>query len=247
MNKKTAIQKADEFLADKKKLEMLKGIEDSLNPLSPVVACALEKMVERIRKSRPSATFLSEVKQYWIPIASNFGMWEARYALEDRWFALTDKKNFSLILSLLRKQNRLHQKLFRNITGIVTHYLSEKGVSDFEIIFRKKNIFGIYEKMQRKHQNFNHISDVFAIRIIVKTIPDCYKVLELIQYLWPPYPDRFTDYISDPRPNGYQSIHTTVHGLNGQTVEFQIRTDKMDWIAKYGPANHGGYKRSFES
>ena len=97
--------------------------------------------------------------------------------------------------------------------------------------------------MRRKQKNINHITDFFAFRILVKESEDCYKTLEAVHKLWPYYQDRVKDYIKQPKPNGYQSLHTTLLCLDSNVVEFQIRTHEMDYIAKYGAANHTLYKR----
>ncbi len=96
--------------------------------------------------------------------------------------------------------------------------------------------------MKRKGKNFDQITDVFGYRVITKSIPDCYKVKKILHTLWEAFPEHHVDFIMKPKPNGYQSLHTTVKCVGGVAVEFQIRTRKMDWVAKYGPASHLLYK-----
>ena len=112
---------------------------------------------------------------------------------------------------------------------------------------RFKHLYSIYQKMQEKNRRFDEIHDVFALRVLVNTISDCYKVLGIIHSLWRPKPGRFKDYISMPKPNGYRSLHTTVFGPEGKSVEFQIRTEEMNDEALYGIAAHWHYKKKFEN
>lgn len=235
--------KAEKLLSDEKKLNEIKKITDPRHPLNKTVAVALEKVTKMTKRANPDANFLTQVKKYWIPIASHFGAWNYRYQLEDRLFELTDKKNYMLMSSLVKKKQKIHEKLFKAVVEIVSSQLNKAGVKNFKILFRQKNIFGIYQKMKLKNKNINFMTDWFGIRIVVDTVPQCYKVLDVLHYLWPHYQEHFVDYIKNPKPNGYQSLHTILHCLDGQTVEFQIRTRKMDAVAEYGPAAHGLYKR----
>lgn len=236
-------QTAEKLLHNVEKLSEIKKITDPKHRINKTVAAALEKISEIMNQPSPPPAFLAEVKKYWIPIAYHFGIWKTRYSLEDRLFELTDKKNFMLMSSLVKKKQKIHEKLFKAVLQIVSHQLKKAGLSNYEITFRQKNIYGIYRKMKLKNKNINFMTDWFGIRIVVDTIPQCYKVLEVLHYLWPHYHEHFVDYIKTPKPNGYQSLHTILHCLDGQTVEFQIRTRKMDVYAEYGPAAHGIYKQ----
>lgn len=235
---------AEQLLHDRKRLSELKKITDPRHPMNKTVAIALEKIVRMIKKNKPDEDFLYEVKSYWIPIANHFGAWNYRYLLEDRLFELTDRKNYRLMSSLVKKKQKIHEKLFKAVVEIVSHQLDKAELKNYKILFRQKNIFGIYQKMKLKNKNINFMTDWFGIRIVVDTVPQCYKVLEVLHYLWPHYTEHFVDYIKNPKTNGYQSLHTILRCLDGQTVEFQIRTKKMDTVAEYGPAAHGLYKRS---
>lgn len=246
-NFEPARNQAQAILRNPRRLKQILSVTNPLDPVSIPVGLALLEVMRELHQSDVSEEFLSHVKKYWIPIAGNFGMWKIRFILEDWLFKTQDTRNYELILSLLKSKDRIHQELFKNIIDIVGYQLKKKGIRSFSIIFRKKNTFGIHEKMQRKHQSINHINDFFAIRIIVKTLPECYQALEVLHYLWPAYMDRFKDYIREPKPNGYQGLHTVLQCLDRQIVEFQVRTEEMDYIAKFGPASHALYKKAARS
>lgn len=204
---------------------------------------ALEHVLLQLQTQHPSTALLKAVKEKWVPLADRLGMWKLRYQLEDRWLALTHPKEHELLLTLLSKAEKIHAELFKDIKNILTHRLKAAGLKNFEILSRHKNLFGVYEKMKRKMLNINHITDLFAMRILVNTNAECYQALHVLHGLWRPYRDEIKDYIQHPKPNGYQSLHTILPSLGRQTVEFQIRTREMDHIAKYGKAAHAAYKK----
>jgi GTP pyrophosphokinase len=129
----------------------------------------------------------------------------------------------------------------QKINDILSKELKKAGINH-RVEGRFKHLYSIYKKMQMKDRKFNEIHDVFALRIIVDTVADCYRTLGIIHSLWKPKSNRFKDYIAVPKPNGYQSLHTTVFGPGGKVTEFQIRTGKMNEEALYGIAAHWHYK-----
>ncbi len=175
-------------------------------------------------------------------IADNFGFWQLRYELEDALFAATEPQEYALVVSLLEKQSRMHAQLFRDIETILRHAFRAGRLRNVHIEHRKKNVYGIAQKMRLKRENINHITDFFGFRIITNSTEECYRARDVLHRLWHPFPDRLKDYIATPKPNGYRSIHTTVLCLEHTIVEFQIRSREMDHFAKFGPAGHGAYK-----
>ena len=124
----------------------------------------------------------------------------------------------------------------------IDNILSKTNIETYQIKGRLKNIFSINKKMENKDLTFEQIYDLMALRVIVPTVADCYHVLGLIHAEWKPLPGRFKDYISTPKPNLYQSLHTTILGLEGKIYEIQIRTFEMDEIAENGIAAHWSYQ-----
>ncbi len=235
-------EEAIRIIASKKALKNCLNMTDPMDPLSNPVRLAILEIIFAIRNGQ--SKLIPNAKKYYRQIADNFGMWKLRYILEDTIFKAENEKEYDNICSILEKESHVQSKLFENICQIVEGKLIEAGIKNFEILHRKKNIFGIYQKIKIKGKNLNHIRDFFAVRIIVQTIEDCYRALHILHHLWPHYPDAFRDYIKEPKANGYQALHTTLRSLNMKTVEFQIRTKDMDMIAKFGPASHAIYKKA---
>jgi len=235
--------KALEILQKEDRLKEISQITDPLNPISQTIALVLLEIIAILKKkNRVSKEFVQVCQQYWIPIANNFGLWKIRYIIEDALFELDDPESYQLIVSVLAEKSKMYQELLNDIISIVHFHLQKAGLKDFEVFSRKKNIYGIYKKMQTQGISINHVADLFGIRIIVKSKNDCYKALGILHRLWPHYSDRLRDWIKSPKGNNYRSLHTTLQCLGGKPVEFQIRTPEMDYIAKFGPASHSRYK-----
>ncbi|MCF7917765.1 hypothetical protein K9L27_02055 [Candidatus Gracilibacteria bacterium] len=227
------------ILGDTKELKRISDITDPLHEISQTVTLLLLEVIFLLQNSKN----ISKKNIYLLTlIADNFGLWKIRYILEDEAFRIKNKDQYDITALLLQKQTEIYQKLFTDIIGIIRYQFQKSGLNDFKIVYRKKNVYGVYKKMKLKGQNINHVTDFFAFRIIVKTISECYQVLEILHHLWPHYPKKLKDYIEQPKSNQYQSIHTTLQCLQKNTVEFQIRTESMDSIAKFGPASHSLYK-----
>lgn len=219
------------------------SIRDPMHPQAQIITLAALEVLFLLEQKVLPKEAVQELSRIWITIMDHFGLWKIRYRLEDESFLLLDPKEADLVTSLIRKKTRQHAKLFRDIQSIVDHFFQREGLVNYHLVFRKKNLYGVYQKMRVKQKNINHINDLFGIRIITTSLEDCTRARDILHHIWPPHQHLQKDYITSPKANGYQSIHTTVHCLQGEPVEFQIRTEEMDRIAKFGPASHALYKK----
>jgi GTP pyrophosphokinase len=187
-----------------------------------------------------------ESLEIYAPIASRLGMDEMKGRLEDLAFEFVYPKEYARIKQI--RDERLHGKedYFKEIQKKVTDALAAADVSVIEVQGRNKRLFSFYQKMLRKDNEQTRIYDMVAIRIIVPTIGDCYATLGILHNIWKPVGGRIKDYISQPKPNGYQSLHTTVFGVDGEHIEFQIRTLEMHEEAQFGVAAHWHYDENGE-
>lgn len=184
-----------------------------------------------------------ETMEIYAPIAGLLGIWRLKWQMEDICFKhlYTDEyKDLEYKYEVQKKTER--NQFTQKIKKMLSEELSANGISH-EIEDRLKPLYSIYKKMQRKDRKFHEIYDVFALRVIVDTVPDCYRVLGIIHTLWKPKSNRIKDYIAVPKPNGYRSLHTTVYGPDNKATEFQIRTREMHEESLYGIAAHWYYKQ----
>ena len=184
----------------------------------------------------------AETLEIYAPIAGLLGIERLKWQMEDICFKYLYPEKFDELEYKYEVERKLErQQFFQKVRRILIPKLQEAKI-DYQIEARFKHLYSIFKKMQEKDRKFNEIYDVFALRIIVPTIDDCYKVLGVIHTIWKPKPNRFKDYIAVPKPNGYRSLHTTIFGPEGKPTEFQIRTKEMHEEALYGLAAHWYYK-----
>ena len=181
-----------------------------------------------------------ETMEVYAPIANRLGILNIKEELEDRSLHYLDPVGYEEISKLLNE--RSGEEFLANVSSLIEKRLEESGIKGATMKRRVKSIYGIYRKMFVQNKAFDEIYDVYAVRIILDTITECYSALGLIHDMYHPLPNRFKDYISTPKPNGYQSLHTTVIGHEGIPFEVQIRTRQMDEQAEYGVAAHWKYK-----
>jgi GTP pyrophosphokinase len=185
----------------------------------------------------------NETIEVYTPVAHRLGMYKLKSELEDLSFRYLKPEMYYQIVELLNQKKNERENNIELMTSEIAGMLKDHNIK-YEITGRAKNIYSIYKKMAKRNKKFNEIYDLLAIRIIVDTELECYGTLGLIHAKWRPLPGRFKDYIAMPKPNMYQSLHTTVIGPNGQTFEVQIRTHEMDLIADHGVASHWAYKEN---
>lgn len=183
-----------------------------------------------------------ETLEIYAPLAGRLGMGKLRGELEDLAFPFSYPAEYDALIDTI-KDRREHKEVYlAKVKYKLAEELKKGGVTVIAIDARVKHIFSLYRKLQRHNSNLDEIYDIVALRVIVKNIEDCYAALGIVHKLWRPLPGRIKDYIALPKPNGYQSIHTTVFCINGEITEFQIRTEKIHDEAEHGIAAHWLYK-----
>ncbi|OGZ33510.1 MAG: hypothetical protein A3I88_01325 [Candidatus Portnoybacteria bacterium RIFCSPLOWO2_12_FULL_39_9] len=184
-----------------------------------------------------------ETLEIYAPIANRLGMGELKGQLEDLSFPYVYPRKYQLLINTIKEKYKERAKYLKNIKEILKKELEKNKVIIADIHSRAKHQYSLYKKLIRYEKDLDKIYDLVALRVIVPDkIEDCYKVLGIIHQLWKPLPGRIKDYIALPKPNGYQSLHTTVFTLDGRIVEIQIRTEKMHRGAEYGVAAHWYYE-----
>ena len=185
-----------------------------------------------------------ETMEVYAPIANRLGILNVKEELEDRSLHYLDPVGYEEISKMLSE--RAGEEFLAKVSGVIEQRLAESGIEGATIKRRVKSIYGIYRKTIMQNKSFDEIYDIYAVRVILDSLAECYSTLGLIHDMYHPLPNRFKDYISTPKPNGYQSLHTTVIGHEGIPFEVQIRTRKMDEQAEYGVAAHWKYKEGRE-
>ena len=174
-------------------------------------------------------------------IAHRIGISKIKWELEDLALKYIDPEGYRELAEKITMKRSQRQEYIDKIVRFLQDKFKEVDI-DCEVSGRPKHFYSIYKKMRKKHKTFEEIYDLTAVRIIVNTVKDCYAVLGMVHTMWIPMPGRFKDYIAMPKPNLYQSLHTTVIGPDGEPVEIQIRTHEMHEIAENGIAAHWKYK-----
>ncbi|HEY7585866.1 MAG TPA: bifunctional (p)ppGpp synthetase/guanosine-3',5'-bis(diphosphate) 3'-pyrophosphohydrolase [Candidatus Deferrimicrobiaceae bacterium] len=182
-----------------------------------------------------------ETQEIYIPIASRLGMSRVKMELEDRCLEVLHPEDYRELVRLADERKRDRESHVSGVIELLGKKLSEAGV-DASVTGRPKHIAGVFHKMARQGIEFDQVYDFIGFRIIAKSVRDCYEALGIVHSLWKPVPGRFKDYIAMPKPNLYQSLHTTVFGPSAELMEIQIRTEEMHAIAEYGVAAHWKYK-----
>lgn len=195
----------------------------------------------RYMKPEKRQSIAQETLDIYVPLTHRFGLYKFKSELEDLSFKYVNPVEYQKIVDALIEKKNTREAYVKSVIGPLQFKLALEEL-DCTIQGRTKNIYSIYSKMQRRNCSFEEIFDIFAVRIIVNTIPDCYLALGYVHNLWAPLQSRFKDYIATPKPNLYQSIHTTVIGPENKMVEVQIRTQDMDMTAEKGFAAHWAYK-----
>ena len=232
-----------------KKVEQAENFRKLLLAISTDIRVLLVKLADRLhnmrtlKHMRPAKrkVIAEETMDIYAPLAGRMGMQWVREELEDHAFRWLNPEAYAAVVERLKILRERNQGLIDEIEGALTTKLKEAKVKGV-VGGREKKPYAIWNKMERKQISLEQLSDIYGFRIVVPKLPDCYHALAVVHTTWHAVPGRFKDYISNPKQNDYQSIHTTIVGPRHQRVELQIRTELMHSVAEYGVAAHGLYK-----
>ena len=225
------------FLAMSKDIRVLIiKLSDRLHNLRTINYMTHEKIVEKCQ----------ETLDIYAPLAARLGIYTMKMELEDIALKFLEPEAYYDLAEQVSERKGEREDAINSVVEEIRGALNEIGIKH-EIYGRSKHFYSIFKKMKYQHKNLDEIFDLMAVRIIVETVRDCYAVLGMVHTMWKPIPGRFKDYIAMPKPNMYQSLHTTVIGNSGKPFEIQIRTYEMHRIAEYGIAAHWKYKEGIDS
>ena len=223
--------------------------------MSRDIRVVIIKLADRLHNMRTLAALppdrrifkAHETMDVYAPLADRLGISSIKWELEDLAFFYLEPGEYQRIARMVQDSRDQRERDTEEAIKTLTDELRRVGLSDFQITGRPKHLWSIYLKMKRKGKEFADIYDLIALRVITDTVGDCYSALGAVHSLWHPLPGRFKDYIATPKPNGYQSLHTTVVGPEARPIEIQIRTREMHEQAEFGIAAHWLYKRAGNS
>lgn len=233
-----------------KRAQQAENLRRMILAMADDIRVILIKLADRIHNMRTlkyhkrpqkQATIAQETLDIYAPIAARLGIYWMKYELEEIGFFYTQRDEYDRIDALVNKARDEKDEYIRVVNERLEYKMAEMGL-EADIKGRFKAHYSIYQKMLDQNLDFEEVYDVVAFRIILDTVPQCYAAMGAVHSMWKPIYYKIKDYIGNPKPNMYQSIHTTVVGPKGERVEIQIRTTEMDRVAESGIAAHWSYK-----
>jgi len=246
---KLSLQALDEVVVKESQLDnlrkMLVAMAEDLRVVFIKLADRLHNM-QTLHALSPEKqrSIAQETLEIYTPLAHRLGIWELKWQLEDLSFRYLEPEKYHQIAKLIAARRNKRESFITQVIEILKREFDKAGLRA-EMSGRAKHIYSIHRKMEKYSalgKDFDDIHDLLALRVLVSTVPDCYSAVGIIHSLWHPLPEEFDDFIANPKPNGYQAIHTAVMCLGTVPLEIQIRTRDMHHIAEYGVAAHWRYK-----
>lgn len=246
------VTKINQITFESKEKAQTETHQKMLLAMAQDIRVILIKLADRLHNMRtmdsmPRETQIRKAKEtleIYAPIAHKLGMFKIKAELEDRALRYENPDIYYHITNLINAKKTEREQMISDMINAIEEHFKSIRIKKYEIKGRIKNIYSIYKKMYEKEKDFDDIYDLLAIRIIVDKVETCYQALGIIHAHFVPLPKRFKDYIAVPKPNLYQSLHTTVVGVNSEIFEIQIRTKDMDDVAEVGIAAHWAYKEN---
>ncbi|OGI95212.1 hypothetical protein A2917_00990 [Candidatus Nomurabacteria bacterium RIFCSPLOWO2_01_FULL_42_17] len=199
------------------------------------------RTLQYVRQDKRSRIAIESIEVY-APLANRLGMGKLKGEIEDAAFPFAYPKEYAQIEEIIKEKKESYQKNLSEVQKKLEKELAKNKIEVVEINYRMKHKYSLWKKLLKREMDIDKVFDVVALRVVVGSIEECYRVLGVIHSIWNPLPGRIKDYIALPKPNGYRSIHTTVFTGSGGTAEIQIRTKEMHAEAAYGIAAHFAYK-----
>ena len=243
------VTKLNQFQYETKEDRQMENYRKMILAMAKDVRVVVIKLGDRLHNMRTLKHMRSdkqkriakETLEIFAPLAHRLGIFNVKWELEDLSFRYLEPEKYYDLVDQMKQKRQVREDIVNDTMSQLTKALGEANIKA-DIKGRPKHFYSIYKKMKKDNRDLSQIYDLLAVRVIVDTIPDCYAVLGIAHSLWKPLPYRFKDYISMPKSNMYQSLHTTVIGTMGQPVEIQIRTWEMHRVSEYGVAAHWRYK-----
>ena len=250
----SGVTKMSKVVVSDSRARQAESIRKMLLAMADDLRVILIKLADRVHNMRtleyhkPSKRRLiaQETLDIYAPIAARLGIYWMKHELEDTAFMHTETESYEQIRQMVAKSQAEREEYVQQVIGVIRQHMQAVH-PDCRVLGRYKKYYSIHQKMHSQNLAFEDIYDIIAFRIVLASVPQCYEALGVIHSLWKPIDIKFKDYIARPKPNMYQSLHTTVIGPRGYRIEIQIRTAEMDEVARSGIAAHWSYKEGRNS